>query len=117
MPLMDSVKIEGREGANAPLVSSRELSMEQWIKGPHFTAEGLAICVLQIDGLCPLATVSAKAGSFYYAEKLKGATPDALEPDSQWFIGFLERAKLKKLRQEALLGAQRSSITRIALPR
>ncbi|HBO5517495.1 TPA: hypothetical protein L4559_006452 [Pseudomonas aeruginosa] len=89
--------------------------MEHWEKGPQFTAEGLSIRVLCAHGAVPFMTVSAKAGRFYYAEKVQGLPAEVLDPGHDWFTCFLDRAKRKKLQQEAFLGRQANGLQRLAL--
>lgn len=89
--------------------------MEHWEKGPQFTAEGLSIRVLCTHGEDPVTAVSAKAGRFYYAEKVQGLPADVLAPGHDWIMKFLERAKRKKLQQEEFLGRQANGLQRLAL--
>ncbi len=117
MRTTQDVKIEGRVGVSFPLVTSRELKMESWEKGPQFTVEGLSIRVLCAHGEDPVTAVSAKAGRFYYAEKVQGLPADVLDPGHDWLARFLERAKRKKLQQEAFLGRQANGLPRLALAR
>lgn len=77
--------------------------MEHWEKGPEFSAEGLSISVLCAQGVVPLLAVSAKAGRFYYAEKVQGVPADVLDTQNIWLMNFLDRAKRKREQQDAFL--------------
>lgn len=96
-------KIEGKAGQARPSDVSRELRMEHWEKGPEFSAEGLSISVLCAQGVVPLLAVSAKAGRFYYAEKVQGVPADVLDAQNIWLMNFLDRAKRKREQQDAFL--------------
>jgi hypothetical protein len=107
----------GKGGSEFSAVTSRELKMESWENGPQFTVEGLSIRVLCAHGEDPVTAVSAKAGRFYYAEKVQGLPADVPDPGHDWLTRFLERAKRKKLQQEAFLGRQANGLPRLALVR
>ena len=78
--------------------------MENWVKeGPEFLADGLSIAVLRDSGPSQLLAVSAKAGRFYYAEKVEGLSTEAVAPENVWFLNFLGRAKRNRERQAAIL--------------
>ncbi|HBP6530753.1 TPA: hypothetical protein L6A81_34635 [Pseudomonas aeruginosa] len=103
MQVTQGSKIEGEAGQARPSDVSRELRMEHWEKGPEFSAEGLSISVLCAQGVVPLLAVSAKAGRFYYAEKVQGVPADVLDTQNIWLMNFLDRAKRKREQQDAFL--------------
>lgn len=112
---LQGVKIEGKAEESYPQVGSRELKMEQWVQGPHFNAEGFSIRVLCAHGVAPLMTVSARVGRFYYAEKVQGLDACVLEPEHDWFMSFIERAKQRQQQQEVFLGRLANELTRLRL--
>lgn len=89
--------------------------MDAWEQGPQFTAEGLRISVLCAKGASPVMAVSAKAGRFYYAEKVQGVLAGALDPGHEWVTNFIERAKRKKVEQDDFLERSPIGLTRLLL--
>lgn len=77
--------------------------MQQWERGSEFSADGLSISVLCFHGEESLLAVSAKAGRFYYAEKVRAFSAATLDIESVWFLSFLDRAKRKREQEEAFL--------------
>jgi hypothetical protein len=105
----------GRGGRGFPPWRSRELVMDAWEQGPQFTAGGLRISVLCAKGASPVMAVSAKAGRFYYAEKIQGELTGALDPGHEWVTDFIERAKRKKVEQDDFLERSPIGLTRLLL--